>query len=128
LKFNKIKNSKNFIDAKNKSFDTIFFCGVPAVKWYSNKYPDEDNKVINDLKAILDTITVNKIVLISTIDVYDNVEIQLDEDSKINYIGNHTYGKNRFLFEEYIKNRYENYYIIRLPALFGKGLKKKYNL
>ena len=123
-KFDYFYNSKKFIDAKNKSFDTIFFCGVPAVKWYSNKYPDEDNKVINDLKNILDTITVNKIILISTIDVYNNVEIQSNEDTYINFSENHTYGKNRFLFEEYIKNRYENYYIIRLPALFGKGLKK----
>lgn len=123
-KFDYFYNSKNFVDAKNKSFDTIFFCGVPAVKWYSNKYPDEDNKVIDELKSIIDTISVNKIILISTIDVYDNVENQLDEDSNINFNENHTYGKNRFLFEEYIKNRYENYYIIRLPALFGKGLKK----
>ena len=34
-KFDYFYNSKNFEDAKNKSFDTIFFCGVPAVKWKS---------------------------------------------------------------------------------------------
>lgn len=117
-------NSKNFEEARNKEFDTIFFCGIPAVKWYANKYPDEDYNIIKKIKLILNTIQAKKFILISTIDVYDIVDIQLDEDYEIKYTNNHVYGKNRFLFEEFIKNRYENYNIIRLPALFGKGLKK----
>jgi len=123
-KFDYFYNSKNFEDAKNKSFDTIFFCGVPAVKWYSNKFPEEDNIVIQNLKNILDTVNAKRFILISTIDVYHNVELQLNEDSKINFDENHTYGKNRYLFEKYVQNRYDNHYIIRLPALFGYGLKK----
>ena len=123
-KFDEFYNSKNFENAKNKSFDTIFFCGVPAVKWIANKYPDEDIKIINNLKNILDTINAKRFILISTIDVYEDVNLELNEDYQIKYNINHTYGKNRFLFEEYIINRFNNSYIIRLPALFGKGLKK----
>jgi sugar phosphate isomerase/epimerase len=123
-KFNHFYNSKNFHEAKNKEFDTLFFSGVPAVKWKANKNPEEDNSIIEELKNILDTISVKKIILISTIDVYENTNNGLNEDYHINYNKNHTYGKNRFLFEEYIKTRYINYNIIRLPALFGKGLKK----
>jgi len=123
-KFNYFYNSKNFKDAKNKTFDTLFFCGIPAIKWKANKYPDEDNYIIEEIKNILNTITIKKIILISTIDVYENINNNLNEDYNINYNKNHTYGKNRFLFEEYIKERYNNYHIIRLPALFGKGLKK----
>ena len=123
-KFNYFYNSKNFFEAKNKSFDTIFFCGVPAVKWYANKHPEEDYNTIENIKSILDCVEAKKVILISTIDVYENVTIGENEDYKINCNENHTYGKNRFLFEEYIKNRFNNYNIVRLPALFGKGLKK----
>ena len=123
-KFDYFYNSKNFEEAKDKTFDTLFFSGIPAMKWYANKHPDEDISIIEDIKKILDTITVKKFVLISTIDVYEKVNNQYDEDYEIKYETNHAYGKNRFLFEEYVKKRYSDYHIIRLPGLFGKGLKK----
>jgi sugar phosphate isomerase/epimerase len=121
--FKYMYNSKTFINAKYKTFDTVFFCGIPAMKWKANKYPEEDNIIFEEIISILDTITVNKIILISTIDVYDNINGGLNEDYHQSIV-NHTYGKNRLLFEEYIINRYENHHIVRLPALFGKGLKK----
>lgn len=123
-KFDYFYNSKNFYKAENQSFDTVFFCGVPAVKWKANKFPDKDLEIINKIMNILKSISVKKFILISTIDVYDSVDKQYDEDYKINLNDNHTYGKNRFIFEEYVKSKFNNYYIIRLPALFGKGLKK----
>lgn len=123
-KFDYFYNSKNFSDAKNKEFDTVFFCGIPAVKWYANKYPEKDYNTIENIKNIINNIKAKKFILISTIDVYENVDNGNDEDYKINYEKNHTYGKNRFLFEEYIKKKFDNYNIIRLPGLFGKGLKK----
>lgn len=123
-KFDNFYNSKNFHEAKNKSFDTLFFCGIPAVKWFANKNPQKDSDVIEQIKSILDTINVKKIILISTIDVYNITDDCSDEDCQINPEFNHTYGKNRFLFEEYIKTKFEDYHIVRLPALFGKGLKK----
>ena len=123
-KFDFFYNSKNFIEAKNKTFETIFFCGIPAVKWKANKNPEEDYNTIESIKLILNTINVNKIILISTIDVYEKVDKEFNEDSLINFNENHTYGKNRFLFENYVKNNFDDYHIIRLPGLFGKGLKK----
>ena len=122
--FDCLYNSKNFEDAKYKTFDTLFFCGVPAVKWHANKYPQQDNDTIENIKSILDTIKVTSFVLISTVDVYNEVDNQHDEDLDVDYHSNHTYGKNRFLFEEYVKLTFDNYHIVRLPALFGKGLKK----
>lgn len=123
-KFNDFYNSKNFDKAKNKSFDTMFFCGIPAVKWYANKHPKEDEKTIENIKEILDSVNVKKFILISTIDVYDDINREYDEDYNINHKNNHTYGKNRFLFEQYVKDRFIDHHIIRLPGLFGKGLKK----
>jgi len=122
-KFDYFFNSKNFIDAVNLHVDTMYFCGIPAVKWYANKNIDEDAEIINNIQNILKTMKINKFILISTIDVYDDVNGKFNEDY-ICSINNHAYGKNRFLFEEFVKKTFDNYYIIRLPGLFGYGLKK----
>ena len=123
-KFDNLYNSSNFHEAINKEFDTLFFCGVPAVKWYANKNPDEDFDVLHKIRTTLETIKVNKIILISTIDVYEYVDSQETEDYDCDFINNHTYGRNRYLFESFVKEKFANHFIIRLPALFGKGLKK----
>ena len=123
-KFDYFYNSKNFHEAKYKSFNLLFFCGIPAIKWKANKYPNEDTQIIENIKKIVKTINVNKIILVSTIDVYEIVNNEYDEDYKIEFNKNHTYGRNRFLFEEFIISNFENYNIIRLPGLYGKGLKK----
>lgn len=123
--FDYFYNSKNFYKASNKTFDTLFFCGVPAVKWYANKNPEEDIETINSLKNILNTISVKKIILISTIDVYDeDTNSEKNEDYDCDWFLSSHYGRNRYLFENYIKKTFINHHIIRLPALFGKGLKK----
>ena len=122
--FDNFYNSKNFEEARGKHFEEIIFCGIPAVKWFANKNPNEDTNIIENIKNILNTITCDKFILISTIDVYNNTSCSSNEESQINFLINHTYGKNRYLYEKYIEGKFENHFIIRLPALFGKGLKK----
>jgi sugar phosphate isomerase/epimerase len=123
--FDYFYNSKNFHEASNKTFDTLFFCGVPAVKWYANKNPEEDIDNLNEIKNILKTISVKKIILISTIDVYDeDTNSQKDEDYDCDWFLSSHYGRNRYLFEDFIKKTFIDHHIIRLSALFGKGLKK----
>jgi len=123
-KFDYFYNSSNFHEAANLEFDELFFCGVPAVKWYANKYPEYDTSTINNIKQILKTIKAKKIILISTIDVYEYTDLEYTEDYKCDILNNHTYGINRYMFEDFIQKNFTNYHIIRLPALFGKGLKK----
>lgn len=123
-KFDYLYNSKNITDAKNKEFDTIFISCIPAVKWLANKYPNRDTETIENIKNLLETIQAKKVILISTIDVYDVLNNKLNEDEIINYHNNNTYGKNRYMFEEFVRTTFSDVYIIRLPALFGRGLKK----
>jgi sugar phosphate isomerase/epimerase len=122
-RFDYFFNSKNFIDAIDLNVDTMYFCGIPAVKWYANKNPKEDTELFCNIKNILKTMKINKFILISTIDVYDNINGNFDEDYMC-ITDNHAYGKNRYLFEEFVKKTFNNHYIIRLPGLFGYGLKK----
>ena len=123
-KFNSLYNSKNITDAKYKLFDTIFISCIPAKKWMANKFPYKDTNTISNIKSIIKTIKANKVILISTIDIYNNINNKSNENTNIDYLNNHTYGKNRYLFEQFIETHFKNVYIIRLPALFGNGLKK----
>lgn len=133
-KFDHYFNSKNFADAKNMEFDELYFCGTPAVKWYANKYPDIDLENIQKITDILAKIKTKKIILISTIDVYDNPQSQQTEDyvdkflpidvSREHKTIKNPYGQHRLALEDFIKRTFTNYLIIRLPALIGRGLKK----
>lgn len=123
-KFDEFYNSSNIKDSMNKEYNEIAICCIPAVKWLANKYPEKDAFDIEVIKDVFKTIRAKKVILISTIDIYDNVNNKSNENTAIQHEKNNTYGKNRFLFEEFIKSTFKNYHIIRLPALFGRGLKK----
>jgi nucleoside-diphosphate-sugar epimerase len=101
-------NSKNILNIKKKKYDIVFCAALPATKWLANQFPVKDE--INTKKLIRNLKRVNTRVflLISTIDVYYNCP----------------YGINRKKLEEFIKKNFKNYYILRLPGVFGRGLKK----
>lgn len=124
-KFDRIYNSKNILEIKNQEFDMLFCAGVSAIKWFANQNPDLDIKNINNLIECLKTVKVNKFILISTIDIYDDMN-NVDEDTLPNREKQDTYGKNRYYLEQWVKDNFQNYLILRLPALFGKGLKKNF--
>lgn len=113
-------NRKNITELKHKHYDKIYFCGMPAEKWRINQNPENDLKILETYKEILNTVHCNQFILFSTIDVYDNT-IQQDEDGE--KFSTQPYGKHRRQLEEFIQSRF-NSYIFRLPALFGQGLKK----
>lgn len=120
--FQKLINTKNK-DQFIGEFDDVVFCGARAEKWKANKNPQEDLEHINDLIGMLGNIKCNKLYLISTIDVYDKTIPRQNEDNHV--YTNETYGKNRRLLEQYCLNNF-NCSVIRLPALFGKNLKKNF--
>jgi hypothetical protein len=114
-------NSKNIHNISNKVFDTVYCSGLYAEKWKVNLNPEPDIESIKKLQNYLSTIKCTKFILLSTIDVL-NTDIIQDEDGDI--YANHNYGKNRLLMEKWCLENFLNCYIIRLPALYGFGLKK----
>ncbi len=122
--FSDLYNSKNSEAMKGQSFDGLVCAGVSAVKWWANKNPDEDWAAIERLIAALDETQVGELILISTIDVYPDPSQALDEAAIIEPEANHAYGRHRLHLESWVQKRFQRVRVVRLPALFGPGLKK----
>lgn len=116
-------NSKNFRDMAGKSFSRLVCAGVSAVKWQANKDPETDLARLNALIDVLKTVQADKLVLISTIDVY-SVSCGVDENFDCHNPDHHAYGRHRLLFEDFCKEHFSDVLIVRLPGLFGNGIKK----
>lgn len=121
--FTNLYNSKNFQQMQGLDYDMVVCAGVSAVKWMANKQPEIDLKNINVLQEVLATIQTKQFILISTIAVYSVTQGQ-NEDSDCDCLENHAYGAHRLQFEKFCSNIFNNCVIVRLPGLFGKGLKK----
>lgn len=121
--FDFLYNSKNFHEMKGQSFDEVVCAGISAVKWLANKDPEMDREKIKALEDVLASITVKRFILISTIDVYPVAE-GADESFDCHSIDNHAYGAHRLAFEDFCQTQFLDCYVVRLPGLFGDGLKK----
>jgi len=124
--FDGLYNSKNISEIRGKEFDLLICAGVSAVKWKANKYPEEDLNSINILIENIKNVKTKKFILISTIDVYKNPVLDVNEDTFIESEQLEPYGKNRFYFEQFIRQNFNDSLIVRLPGLFGEGLKKNF--
>jgi hypothetical protein len=118
-----IFNSKNIGDMRGRSFDTVVCAGVSAVKWLANKEPENDWQGIARLLDGLEGVTAQRFVLISSIDVYRNPSGQTERDVP-ETDGLHPYGLHRLKLESIIRDRFPVCNVVRLPALFGTGLRK----
>ncbi|WP_052402361.1 NAD-dependent epimerase/dehydratase family protein [Muricoccus aerilatus] len=122
--FGTLVNSKNTEALRGRHFDLLVCAGVSAVKWLANKEPEADRAGIARLTDALAETRAEEFVLISTVDVYPNPVEAADEATPIDAAANHAYGRHRLELEEWVKARFPKVRIIRLPALFGAGLRK----
>lgn len=124
-KFDYLFNSDNINEIHNLQTDLLVIAAPSAVKWKANQEPEQDLQMINDLINHLKKVKAKQVVQISTIDIYKNPN-NVDENTIIDTDGLHPYGKNRFYLEEFIRKQFTNHLVVRLPALFGEGLKKNF--
>ena len=116
-------NSRSIGEIDGGSFDTVVCAGVSAVKWLANKEPEADLRAIQGLMAHLDTISAGHFVLVSTIDVYRE-PVGVTEADEPPTEGLHPYGLHRLQLERWVAGRFPRHTIVRLPGLFGEGLRK----
>ena len=120
--FGTLFNSQNIKEMRGGGFGLVICAGVQAKKWWANQNPDADWQGIEKLLEVLKSIRAEKFVLISTVDVYPN-PMGVTESTPI--VGdNHVYGDHRFKVEEFVRAHFSQSYVVRLPGLFGPGLKK----
>ena len=118
-------NTKNTNEAIGKQPDLLIFAGLRAEKFLANSNPEEDLKRILDAMEQIKQIAPKRLVLISTIDVYDN-PVQVRESTVIQTEQLQPYGKNRYLLEQWVREYQSNTIIIRLPGLFGRNIRKNF--
>lgn len=123
--FNANYNSKNIASAYGKEHDLVVCAAAPGSMFEANKYPDRDANHIENLINSLSKIKTKQFILISSIAVLDAFNSESDEKTS-RFQDDLAYGRNRRLLEEYCAERFENCLVVRLPALFGSGLKKNF--
>ncbi len=116
-------HSKNIDEAFGTKPDLLIYAGLRAEKFLAEKFPEQDLEQIRIAQENIRKIGPKKLVLISTIDVYEDSYHATEETPAK---GNGAYGKHRAMMEDWVKENDEDYLIVRLPGLFGKGIKKNF--
>jgi dTDP-4-dehydrorhamnose reductase len=123
VSFDALYHSTDIAGIDDRSFGRVVCAGVTAVKWWANQNPEEDRRRIDLLISHLDRVHAAEFVLISTVDVYRD-PVEVDENTPVPVPGLHAYGANRLFLERWAAERFSRCHVLRLPALFGSGLKK----
>ncbi len=111
------------IDAmRGAKFDLVLCAGVRAEKWKANRDPAGDRAGIERLTDVLATAHIGHLVLISSADAYP-MPIDVDEGTLIAPGEGQAYGRHRYALEMFCQERFDCT-VVRLPGLFGPGLKK----
>lgn len=124
--FTDFYNSKNIVDIVGKTYDLVVCSGVSAVMWIANKEPEKDWSNIQTLLNHLSHVRSDRFVHISTVDVYPNPIDVTEEVVTEPGDNSRPYGNHRLRLELEIRKLFVNSSIIRLPALFGEGIKKNF--
>ena len=123
--FDAVYNSKNIKEAYGTNPDLLIYAGLRAEKYLANNAPEKDMELIYQAEENISKINPKELVLISTIDVFKNPK-GVDENTAIDTENLHAYGYNRYQLELWVREKYPDALIIRLPGLFGKNIKKNF--
>ena len=122
-RFDATFNSKNIDEIRGREFDEIVCAATPPEKWKANADPEGDQRAIERLTSALREVKATRFVLVSTVDVFP-VLCGVDERTLITPEAVAPYGRHRLQLEIMVRQVFTDTVIVRLPALFGPGLKK----
>jgi nucleoside-diphosphate-sugar epimerase len=103
--------------------DEVVCAGAPAEKWRANADPDADRAGLDRLTAALDGSRARSCVLVSTVDVFADSR-GVDETTPPDPTQEQAYGRHRAQLEEFVRGRFDDVLVVRLPGVYGPGLKK----
>ena len=101
------------------------YAGVTGAMFLANHAPEKDLAIVMAARENIRRIAPDCLVLISTIAVYDDTHGK-NEESSIDESRVCDYGRHRLMLERWIREDRPDALIVRIPALYGKGLKKNF--
>jgi nucleoside-diphosphate-sugar epimerase len=120
--FDALASSRNIAEFNGQSFDIGVISAGDARKWYANQHPEEDREHIDRLMEGICGIDLKRVIHFSTVDVYaikQGTELDLSGNISID-----AYGSHRYLMEQTLRKHFADVVTVRLPGLYGEGLKK----
>ncbi|MBL0278472.1 MAG: NAD(P)-dependent oxidoreductase [Anaeromyxobacter sp.] len=120
--FDALFRSTDIGEIAGRTFDRIVCAAAPAAKWKANRDPEGDWRGIQALLGNLERVACRQLILISTVDVYSTPALADESVPVVPTVAN-AYGRHRYLLEEFCRTRFDAT-VVRLPALFGRGLRK----
>jgi nucleoside-diphosphate-sugar epimerase len=114
-------NSANIEAFAGREFELVVSAGAYAEKWRINQDPSPDDANIDRLLRNLRRSSIRQLVLISTVDVF-STPIGVDEATPVP-LGGAPYGRHRLRLEQACRADFRTL-VVRLPGLYGVGLKK----
>jgi nucleoside-diphosphate-sugar epimerase len=122
-RFDAVFNSKTIESVRGKRFRRLVVSAMPAEMWVANRDPVADLAALNRLWANLEQCRADECVVISTVAVYAT-PICVDEGTLIEPNFSTAYGQHRWELERRARWHFPRSLSVRLPALYGPGLKK----
>jgi NAD dependent epimerase/dehydratase family len=114
--------STDIDDIRGRDYDLIVCAGMPAEKWRANREPEQDAATLERLWGALREARARHVIVISTVDVFGDPR-GVDEATQVDPGVATPYGRHRFELEERVRGAFDAT-IVRLPALFGLGMRK----
>lgn len=123
--FDAAYHSKTVSEGFGKENDLVIYAGVPAAMFLANQDPEADLAVMRAARENIRGLAPKKLVLISSICVFEDSRQKTEADEPV---GENlaAYGANRLQLEQWVRQDFPDALIVRLPALYGYGLKKNF--
>lgn len=118
-------NSANIAAINGERFATLVCAAAPGSMLTANRSPERDAMLIEGLIAQLAQVRAERFVLISTIAVLEDFAGGDDEHTTA-FQQELAYGRHRRMLEAFVESHFPQSLIVRLPALFGRGLRKNF--
>lgn len=104
--------------------DLVVYAGVTGTSFLANSDPAADRMVVEAARENIRRIAARKTVLVSSVNVYADSRGKDEGSDPGGGLG--AYGANRLMLERWVQEDFPDTLVVRLPALFGHGLKKNF--
>jgi hypothetical protein len=121
--FTELYDSRTIVKSAGKSFDLVVCAAAPGSMVAANRAPERDAATIDQIITHLSNLTAERVILISTIATLKNFGHGQDEGTEA-FETETAYGRNRRRLEAFCEAHFDDHLVLRLPALFGHGLRK----